>query len=135
MNSLKADFQAQMMAMEERLSPQTIKETVPLASPGARWSSCALAPDEPSPIGKLSGPAQCKMQIKFTTMNFSMDTAFGQVWPSPPGNKFMTMSISCMYFVHGHIFEITLCISSRDDVTWSPASSRVCQGASEQCHP
>ena len=130
MNSLKADFEAKMAAMEERLSSQTIKEMVPLVSPGARRNSCASAPYEASPIDKLPGAAQCKMQIKFTTINFSMDTAFGQVWPSPPGNQFITMLISCMYFVHGHIFEITLCISSRYDVTRSPVSNRVCQSAS-----
>jgi len=37
-------------------------------------------------------------------MNFSMDAAFGQVWPSPPGNQFITISIWCIYFVYGHIF-------------------------------
>ena len=35
MNSLKANFEAKMVAMKERLSFQTIKETVPLASSGA----------------------------------------------------------------------------------------------------
>ena len=86
MDSLKAEFEAKMAAMEERWASQTVKEMVPLASPGARRSSCTSAPYEASPIDKLPGPAQCKMQIKFTTMNFSMDAAFGQVWPSPRGN-------------------------------------------------
>ena len=34
MNSLKADFEAQMMAIEQRLSSQTIKEMVPVEKPG-----------------------------------------------------------------------------------------------------
>src|SRR6266540_1446347 len=97
MDSLKVVFEAKMAAMEESWASQTVKETVPLAS-------CASAPYEASPIDTLHGPAQCKLQIKFAKMNFSMDAAFGQVWPSPPGNQFITMSISCMYFVHGHIF-------------------------------
>jgi len=130
MDSLKAEFEAKMATMEERLASQTVKETVLLASPRAHLSNFTSTHYETSPIDTLRGPAQCKLQIKFATMNFSMDAAFGQVWPSPPGNQFITMLISCMYFVHGHIFEITLCISSRDDVTWSPVSSRVCQSAS-----
>ena len=108
MNSLKADFKAKMMAMEERLSSQTIKEMVPLASTGARRSSCASAPYEPSPIDILHGPAQCKLQIKFSMMNFSMDAAFGQVWPSSQ----VTSSSQCRFdvctlFVDTS-FEITL---------------------------
>src|SRR5438105_3735797 len=133
MDSLKVDFEAQMAVMEERLVSQTVKETVPLVSPRAHRSSCASAPYEASPIDTLHGPAQCKLQIKFTTMIFSMDAVFGQVWPSPLGNQFITMLISCMYFVHGHNFETTLCISSRDDVTRSPVSNRVCQSANGEC--
>ena len=93
MDSLKVDFETKMAAIEERLASQTVKETVPLASPNAHRSSCASAPYEASPIDILRGPAQCKLQIKFATMNFSMDMVFGQVWPSPPGNQFNTISI------------------------------------------
>jgi len=89
-DSLKADFEAQMATMEERLASQTVKETVPLASPHAHRSSCASVPYEASPINTLPSPAQCKMQTKFATMNFSMDAVFG---PSPPSNQFITMLI------------------------------------------
>src|SRR6266540_2650702 len=39
MDSLKAEFEAKMAAMEERLASQTVKEMVPLASPRAHRSS------------------------------------------------------------------------------------------------
>ena len=77
MESLKLDFEAKIAALEDRLASQMVKETVPLASSRAHRSSCASVPYEASPIDTLHGPAQCKLQIKFATMNFSMDAAFG----------------------------------------------------------
>ena len=98
MGSLKAKFEAQFQAMEQRLSSQTIRETGADVSQGGRRSSCASAPDEASPIDRLTAPAKCSMQIKFATMNFSMDAAFGRVFPSPPGNEFISISNSCKVF-------------------------------------
>ena len=92
----QADFQRQLRALEERLASQSRQEMGPAASHGARRSSCASAPDDGShPIDSLTGPAQCIMQIKFATMDFSMDAAYGRVFPSPPGKELISNWSSC----------------------------------------
>ena len=85
-NSVKADFEAQIRAMEARLSASHVDEAWVTQSSGARCSSCTSAPDDASsPLDHLAGPARCIMKVQFATTNFAMDAAYGEVYPSPPG--------------------------------------------------
>ena len=88
-SSVKAEFDAQLRAMEARLLASHVDEARVIQSPGACRSSCASAPDEAScPLDSLPGPARCTLKVQFATTNFAMDTAYGEVWPSPPGKAF-----------------------------------------------
>ena len=96
MSSVRAEFQAQMRAMEARLSASHVDEARGTLSPGARRSSCASAPDDPScPLDSLPGPARCTLKVQFATTNFAMDAAYGEVWPSPPGKAFFYIRSPC----------------------------------------
>ena len=88
-SSVKAEFDAQLRAMEARLSASHVDEARVNESPGARRSNCASAPDDAScPLDSLPGPARCTMEVQFATTNYAMDAAYGEVWPSPPGTAF-----------------------------------------------